>query len=101
MGYQRRTMKLVFFLVLTAIVCSTFIEADWGWKSNGDDCTSHSSCDSNICDWDLGKCTGCSRDSECYRHDNCLDGKCLLGCPRDSDCPTPGTSCYYNACTIL
>jgi len=101
--YQRRTMKLVFFLVLTAIVCSTFIEA--GGLEGGEDCSSDYECDSNFCEpiWSLGIgiCAGCSRDSQCRSYYNCLDGKCIdADCLNDSHCPSDDYTCRGGKCLL-
>ena len=79
-------MKLLFFLALTAIVCSTFVEAGRDYR-NGRDCDLHSDCRSNLCDNWSKKCSQCAYDGEC-QDANCVDGKCIdAECLYDWHCP--------------
>ena len=95
-------MKLPFFLALTAIVCSTFVEAGRDYR-NGRDCDVHSDCRSNLCQY--GKCSSCAYDWECGCNDwdcndnvNCLDGKCIdAECLHDRHCPW-GHYCFNGEC---
>lgn len=75
--------------------CSPDLRCD---KAGGQPCASAMECATGVCRFDLGKCVGCSHDTDCAYHPDrrvCLAGWCRR--PAGGDCVT-SFACITNRC---